>query len=85
MSGQAAFRFPGPQRRTWRDPPQVVDHLARWERPEETQKGRGVSLRRLMPFNHAELRFLWSFYHTPLSNRLQLADSNGINNILDGL
>src|SRR5580704_6646323 len=39
---------------------------------------------RLMPFNHAERCFLWSFYHAPLSNRPQLIDSNGINIILDG-
>src|SRR6202142_1263977 len=37
-----------------------------------------------MLFNHAERCFLWSFYHAPLSNRLQLTDSNGINIILDG-
>jgi UDP-3-O-[3-hydroxymyristoyl] N-acetylglucosamine deacetylase len=39
----------------------------------------------LMHFNNAEPWFLWLFYHTILTNKHQLIDSNGINIILEGL
>jgi UDP-3-O-[3-hydroxymyristoyl] N-acetylglucosamine deacetylase len=38
-----------------------------------------------MHFNHAEPWFLWLFYHTILTIKRQLIDSNGINIILEGL